>query len=201
MDGEFVTDRGGSEKRKKIQYDDLPEELIQAVIATEDSRFFEHPGIDIPRIFGAIKANIVNGFGSEGASTITQQVVENAFLTPDKTIEIKVQEQWLALKLEREYSKEEIIEMYLNTIFYGSNAYIIAKASEIYFGKTDLHDLTLTESAMLAGLPQSPSAYKPYESPDLMEGRVDTVITLMVRHDKINKAEEEEDRHVDIDYT
>src|SRR5690625_4768275 len=77
MDGESVTDHGGSEKRKKIQYDDLPEELIQAVIATEDSRFFEHPGIDIPRIFGAIKANIVNGFGSEGASTITQQVVEN----------------------------------------------------------------------------------------------------------------------------
>src|SRR5690625_1393047 len=99
------------------------EELIQAVIATEDSRFFEHPGIDIPRIFGAIKANIVNGFGSEGASTITQQVVENAFLTPDKTIELKVQEQWLALKLEREYSKEELMEMYLNTIYYGSNAY------------------------------------------------------------------------------
>src|SRR5690625_2199705 len=116
------------------------------------------------------KANIVNGFGSEGASTITQQVVENAFLTPDKTIELKVQEQWLALKLEREYSKEEIMEMYLNTIFYGSNAYGVAKASEIYFGKTDLHDLTLTESAMLAGLPQRPSAYNPYENPDLMEG-------------------------------
>src|SRR5690625_6113655 len=77
MDREFVTDRGGSEKRKKIQYDDLPEELIQAVIATEDSRFFEHPGIDIPRIFGAIKANIVNGFGSEGASTITQRSEEH----------------------------------------------------------------------------------------------------------------------------
>lgn len=198
MDGEFVTDRGGSEKRKKIQYDDLPEELIQAVIATEDSRFFEHPGIDIPRIFGAIKANIVNGFGSEGASTITQQVVENAFLTPDKTIELKVQEQWLALKLEREYSKEEIMEMYLNTIFYGSNAYGVAKASEIYFGKTDLHDLTLTESAMLAGLPQRPSAYNPYENPDLMEGRVDTVLKLMVRHDKITQAEADEARSVDI---
>src|SRR5699024_12648977 len=96
MDGKFVTERGGSEKRKRIQYEDLPEELIQAVSATEDSRLFEHPCIDIPRIFGAIKANIVNGFVSEGASTITQQVVENAFLTPDKTIELKVQEQWLA---------------------------------------------------------------------------------------------------------
>src|SRR5699024_3779351 len=198
MDGEFVTDRGGSEKRKKIQYDDLPEELIQAVIATEDSRFFEHPGIDIPRIFGAIKANIFNGFGSEGASTITQQVVENSFLTPDNTIELKVQEQWLALKLEREYSKEEILEMYLNKIFYGSNAHGVAKASEIYFGKTDLHDLTLTESAMLAGLPQRPSAYNPYENPDLMAGRVDTVLKLMVRHDKITQAEADEARGVDI---
>lgn len=198
MDGEFVTDRGGSEKRKKIKYEDLPDELIQAVIATEDSRFFEHPGIDIPRIFGAIKANIFNGFGSEGASTITQQVVENSFLTPDKTIELKVQEQWLALKLEREYSKEEILEMYLNKIFYGSNAHGVAKASEIYFGKTDLHDLTLTESAMLAGLPQRPSAYNPYENPDLMAGRVDTVLKLMVRHDKITQAEADEARGVDI---
>src|SRR5699024_2002311 len=198
MEGELVTDRGGSEKRKKIQYDDLPNEVIQAVIVTEDSRFVEHPGIDIPRIFGAIKANIVNGFGSEGASTITQQVVENAFLTPDKTIELKVQEQWLALKLEREYSKEGIMDMYLNTIFYGSNTYDVAKASEIYFGKTDLYDLTLTVSAMLAGLPQRPSAYNPYESPDLMEGRVDTVLKLMVRHDKITQAAADEARSVDI---
>src|SRR5690625_7301270 len=111
MDSEFVTDRGSSEKRKKIQYDDLPEELIQAVIATEDSRFFEHPGIDIPRIFGAIKANIVNGFGSEGASTITQQVVENAFLTPDNTIELKVHDNWLAFNFERVYYKYEIMVM------------------------------------------------------------------------------------------
>lgn len=198
MEGEFVTARGGSEKRKKVSYDELPDELIQAVIATEDSRFFEHPGIDIRRIFGAIKANIFNGFGSEGASTITQQVVENAFLTPDKTIKLKVQEQWLALKLEREYSKEEIMEMYLNKIFYGSNAYGVANASETYFGKTDLHDLTLVESAMLAGLPQRPTAYNPYESPDLMKGRVDTVLKLMVRHNKITQAEADEAREVDI---
>src|SRR5699024_6749956 len=131
----------------------------------------------------AVIANITGGFGSQGASTITQQVVENSFLVPDKKLKIKVQEQWLALKLEREYTKEEIMEMYLNKIFYGSNAYGVARASEVYFGKTDLHDLTLIEAAILAGLPQRPTAYNPYENPDLMEERVNTVLNLMVRHD------------------
>lgn len=189
----------GSENRIKIEYDDLPEELIQAVIATEDSRFFKHNGIDLRRILGAIKANIKYGFGSEGASTITQQVVENMFLTPEKSIKLKVQEQWLALKLEREFSKEQIMEMYLNKIFYGSNAYGVAKAAEVYFGKEDLHDLTLVESAMLAGLPQRPSAYNPFQNPDLMEERVDTVLKLMVRHNVITEEEANEARQVNVE--
>ena len=196
-DGELFADIG-SENRVKIEYDDLPEVLINAVTATEDVRFFEHPGIDIRRIGGAIKANIERGFGSEGASTITQQVVENMFLTPEKSIKLKVQEQWLALKLEREFSKEQILEMYLNKIFYGSNAHGVAKAAEVYFGKEDLHELTLVEAAMLAGLPQRPSAYNPFENPDLMAERVDTVLKLMVRHGKITQAEADEARKVDI---
>src|SRR5699024_11698950 len=98
-------------------------ELIDAVVATEDSRFYKYKGIDLRRIGGGIKANILRGFGAEGASTITQQVVEQMFLTPDKSIKRKVQEQWLALKLDRQYSKEEIMEMYLNKNFYGGNAY------------------------------------------------------------------------------
>src|SRR5699024_1699801 len=100
---------------------------------------------------------------------------DRSFLSPDKKIKIKVQEQWLALKLERKYSKEEILEMYLNKIFYGSGAYGVAKASEIYFGKTDLHDLTLVEAAILAGLPQRPTAYNPYEYPELTKKRIKTV--------------------------
>lgn len=188
----------GSENRIKIVYDDLPEELIHAVTATEDARFFDHPGIDIRRIGGAIIANIKHGFGSEGASTITQQVVENMFLTPEKSIKLKVQEQWLALKLEREFSKEQILEMYLNKIFYGANAYGVAKAAEVYFGVEDLHELTLVQSAMLAGLPQRPTAYNPFENPDLMQGRVDTVLTLMVRHGKITQAEADEARKIDV---
>src|SRR5699024_1384007 len=178
---------------------DLPQVLIDAVVATEDARFFSHPGIDIRRIGGAVKANITQGFGAEGASTITQQVVENSFLTPEKSIKLKVQEQWLALKLEREYSKEQIMEMYLNKIFYGNHSYGVAKAAERYFGKTDLNDLTLTEAAILAGLPQRPSAYNPYESPELTKGRLDTVLKLMVRHNKITEAEAEEARNVDIE--
>lgn len=196
-DGEEVADFG-SVQRTKVEYDDLPQVLIDAVTATEDVRFFKHSGIDIRRIGAAIKANITDGFGSEGASTITQQVVENAFLTKEKKLKLKVQEQWLALKLEREYSKEQIMEMYLNKIFYGSGAYGVAKASEIYFGKTDLHELNLVEAAILAGLPQRPSAYNPYENPDLMQKRVNTVLKLMVRHGKITEEEAEEARQVDI---
>lgn len=189
----------GAEQRTKIEYEDLPDFLVDAVIATEDSKFFEHPGIDIKRIGGAIKANLQRGFGAEGASTITQQVVERSFLSSEKKIKLKVQEQWLALKLERQYSKEEILEMYLNKIFYGSNAYGVAKASEIYFGKKDLHDLTLPEAAILAGLPQRPTAYNPYQNPDLTKERMDTVLTLMVRHGKITEEQANEAREVDIE--
>src|SRR5699024_6525048 len=186
------------ENRTKIEYDDIPDVLIDAVVATEDSRFFEHSGIDVRRIGGAIKANITRGFGAEGASTITQQVVENMFLTPEKSIKLKVQEQWLALKLEREFTKEQILEMYLNKIFYGNNAYGVAKASEVYFGKEDLHDLTLIESAMLAGLPQRPTAYNPFENPELMQERVQTVLKLMVRHGKITQEEADEANAIDV---
>lgn len=198
MDGNLIGDLAGDEQRKKVTFDDLPEILIDAITATEDVRFFSHMGIDLRRIGGAIKANITRGFGAEGASTITQQVVENSFLTSDKKLKRKVQEQWLSLKLEREYSKEEILELYLNKINFGSGAYGVGKAAEVYFGKTDLHDLTLIEAAILAGLPQRPSAYNPYENPDLMAGRVDTVLKLMVRHGKITEEEANEAREVDI---
>lgn len=197
-DGEEIGDFAGDEKRTKIEFDDLPDVLIDAVTATEDVRFFTHPGIDIRRIGGAVVANITRGFGAEGASTITQQVIEKSFLSSEKKIKLKVQEQWLALKLEREYSKEQILEMYLNKIFYGSQSYGVAEAAKNYFGKTDLHELTLVEAAILAGLPQRPSAYNPYESPELMAGRVDTVLKLMVRHDKITQEEADEARQVDI---
>jgi penicillin-binding protein 1A len=196
-DGELIADLGDA-KRTKVDYEDLPKVLIDAVLATEDARFFEHPGIDIRRIGGAIVGNIRNGFGSEGASTITQQVVERSFLTNEKKIKIKVQEQWLALQLERNYSKEQILEMYLNKIYYGAGAHGVAKAAETYFGKTDLHELTLPEAAILAGLPQRPSAYDPFKNPDLTKQRMETVLKLMVRHNKISQADADEALKVDI---
>ncbi|MFU0791647.1 PBP1A family penicillin-binding protein [Virgibacillus proomii] len=188
----------GEKNRTKISYSDLPQVLIDAVTATEDARFFEHSGIDLRRIGAAVIANIKDGFGSEGASTITQQVVEKSFLSADKKISLKVQEQWLALQLERDYSKEEILEMYLNKIFYGSNAYGVAAAAETYFGKEDLNDLTLPEAAILAGLPQRPTAYNPFKNPELTKERMNTVLKLMVRHGKITEKQAEEARKVDI---
>src|SRR5690625_903733 len=196
-DGNVFADIG-TENRTNVKYEDLPDILIDAVIATEDARFFKHRGIDLQRIGSAIIANIKHGFGSEGASTITQQVVENMFLTPEKKLKLKVQEQWLAIKLEQEFSKEQILEMYLNTIFYGQNAYGVAKAAEVYFDIDDLDELNLVQAAMLAGLPQRPSAYNPFENPDLMQERVDTVLTLMVRHNKIDEKEAEEARKIDV---
>lgn len=196
-DGNLFADLGDV-KRTKIEFDDLPDILVDAVVAAEDARFFKHFGIDLRRMAGAVVANIQRGFGAEGASTITQQVVENAFLTKDKKLKRKVQEQWLAIKLEREFSKEQILEMYLNKIYYGSGAYGVAKAAEIYFGKTNLHDLTLIEAAILAGLPQRPSAYDPFVNPDLTAKRVETVLKLMVRHGKISEEEADEARQIDI---
>lgn len=188
----------GSENREKVEFEELPQVLIDAVIATEDARFFDHAGIDLRRIGGAVIANITDGFGSQGASTITQQVVEKSFLSPEKKLSIKVQEAWLALKLERELPKEQILEIYLNKIFYGANAYGVKQAAQTYFGKEDLGELTLPEAAILAGLPQRPTAYNPFENPDLTKKRMDTVLTLMVRHEKITEEQANEAREVDV---
>lgn len=182
----------GSESRRKVNYDDLPQQLIDAVTATEDSRFFEHNGIDIIRTGGALVSNFKNGFGAEGGSTIDQQVIKRSFLSPEKTVKRKMQEWWLAFQLDRQYSKEEILEMYLNKVFYGQYAYGVATAAETYFGKDDLNDLTLPETALLAGLPQRPTAYNPFENPDLAQQRMNTVLDLMVQHEKITQAEADE---------
>ncbi|WP_040981348.1 transglycosylase domain-containing protein [Oceanobacillus jeddahense] len=196
--GDELAILSSDEKRQEVKFEELPDLLIDAVTATEDVRFFDHNGVDVRRIGGAVRANFTSGFGSQGASTITQQVVERAFLSNEKKISIKVQEMWMAMKLERQYSKEEIMEMYLNSIFYGANSYGVAQAAQTYFGKDDLNDLTLPEAAILAGLPQRPTAYNPFENPELTEERMNTVLNLMVRHGKITEAEADEARSVDV---
>ncbi|MEO2078232.1 MAG: PBP1A family penicillin-binding protein [Bacillus sp. (in: firmicutes)] len=153
----------GKEKRTKITYAQVPKMLEHAFIATEDARFYQHSGVDIKGTLRAIFENVTGNFGSQGGSTITQQVIKNSFLTPQKTIKRKVQEWDLAYQLEQKYSKQEILMMYLNKIYLGAGAYGVATAAKTYYGidANHLKDLTLPEMAMLAGLPQSPSNYDP----------------------------------------
>ncbi|MBU8907292.1 PBP1A family penicillin-binding protein [Desertibacillus haloalkaliphilus] len=186
-----------SENRVKVNIQDVPQLVEDAIIATEDVRFRDHFGIDIRRLFGAVAANISNGFGAEGASTITQQVVKNLFLTSDKTISRKVQEQYLAIKLEQQYSKDQILEMYLNAIYFSKGAYGIVQAADTYFGKT-LDELEIEDAALLAGIPQRPNYYNPFVNPDAAEQRRNTVIALMERHEKISSEEAEAARAVPV---
>ncbi|MGX2960196.1 PBP1A family penicillin-binding protein [Peribacillus sp. JNUCC 23] len=186
-EGNLLTEEG-VEKREYVAYADIPEVIKNAVLATEDVRFFKHGGVDILRLGSAVIGNVTNGFGSQGASTLTQQVVKRTFLTDEKTIKRKVQEAWLAIKLEQRYTKEEIFEMYVNKIWYANHAFGIATAADTYYGK-DLKDLTLEEVAMLVGLPQSPSRYNPFKYPERAEERRNIVLHLMNRHGFITEAE------------
>ncbi|MEI5907230.1 PBP1A family penicillin-binding protein [Bacillus spongiae] len=200
MNGELVTKIGSSENRKYVEFDEIPDTVVDAIIATEDSRFFEHFGIDPIRLGGAVIANVTRGFGSEGASTITQQVVKNYFFSSDKTLERKAQEAWLALQLEQEYTKEQIFEMYVNKILMGGRIYGIATASEYYYGK-ELSELELHEAAQLAGMPQSPNNYNPFVYPEEAQERRDIVLQLMNQHGKISEEEMNKAMEIDVKET
>ncbi|WP_270181535.1 transglycosylase domain-containing protein [Alkalihalobacillus sp. CinArs1] len=196
-DGNKIKDLIGKEHRKTVAFEDIPDHVVNAFIAVEDVRFWDHSGVDVKRIGGAILANIKEGFGAEGASTITQQVVKNMLLEPEKTMKRKVQEAYLAIELEEEYSKEEIFEMYVNKIYFGNGAYGVATAADTYFDK-NLDELTTGEVALLAGLPQRPSGYDPYKHEDLAEERRGTVLYLMEKHGFISKEERKEAESVAV---
>ena len=153
----------GEQMRTDITYAQLPKMLEYAYIATEDANFYQHGGIDIRHTIEAIFANLTGGFGSEGGSTITQQLVKNSLLTPQKTIKRKVEEWYLSYKMEQMFSKQQILTMYLNKIYLGDSSYGVAAAAQNYYGvdANHLSQLTLPEVAMLAGLPQGPSRYDP----------------------------------------
>ena len=146
--------------------------------------------MDFWRLGGAVIANFRSGFGSQGASTLTQQVIKNSFLKDEKTLKRKAQEAWLAFQLERKYDKEEIFEMYFNKILMGGNVYGFGTASKETYGKS-LDELELHEIALLAGTPQSPNGYNPYKNPERAEKRRNIVLGLMYQHKKITKAEME----------
>ena len=188
-DGNFFYEYG-AEKRTHVTYDQIPKVVENAFLATEDSRFYDHNGIDFKRTTKAVMENVTGGFGSQGGSTITQQVVKNYFLTMDKTAKRKVQEWYLSYKLEQQYSKHEILEMYLNKINLGNRSYGISTAAKKYYNK-DLKDLQLHEAAMLAGLPQGPNIYDPTKKDNVERAtqRRNVVLSLMNRHGYITKDE------------
>lgn len=190
-DGNEIAKIHGAENRTQVKLDDVPQVVKDAFLATEDIRFYDHGAIDF-RAFGrAVVANVTDGFGSQGFSTLTQQLVKNAFLTREKTLTRKAQEIYLAYELERKYTKDEIFEMYLNRMFFGHNAHGIQAAAETYFGK-DAKDLYLPEAAMLAGLMKAPNNYSPFKNPVAAKERRGHVLDNMVKYDliTINQAEE-----------
>lgn len=196
-DKELVTEVG-SQNRDYVAYEDIPKLVENAFLATEDVRFYKHNGIDVIRLGGAVIANVTNGFGSEGASTITQQVVKNYFLGFEKTISRKAQEAWLAYQLEQKYTKHQIFEMYVNKIFMSENMHGVLTASRTYFGK-DLNELELHEAALLAGMPQSPNNYNPFTNPEKAEQRRNIVLSLMHQHGFISKEKMENAQKIPVE--
>ncbi|MDD9893427.1 MAG: penicillin-binding protein 1A [Gammaproteobacteria bacterium] len=154
----------GTQRRTPVEYEEIPEQLIQAFLSSEDDRFFEHPGVDWQGLVRAAGNLIATGSKGQGGSTITMQVARNFFLSPEKSYKRKLLEIFLALKIERELSKEEILSLYLNKIYLGKRAYGVAAAAQVYYGK-ELDELSLSQAAMIAGLPKAPSRYNPIANP------------------------------------
>ena len=178
-DGSILAEFHASENRVLISYEDLPQVLIDAVVAIEDERFWEHTGVDLQAIARALVQNLKDQAISQGGSTITQQYLKNVVLTPEVTLDRKVTEAALALRLEQGLSKEEILENYLNTVYFGNSAYGVGAAAIRYFGH-EVSELSLGEAATLAGLIQAPSSYDPYVDPEAAIGRRRIVLEKMV---------------------
>lgn len=178
---QLITTKSGDQNRIFIDIDNLQHHTIMAFVAAEDARFFSHNGIDIKRIFGALLADIKAGYFKEGASTISQQLIKNSHLSSSKKISRKIQEAILACQLESRYSKNEILEMYLNYIYFGYGSYGIQVASLTYFDK-NASELTLSESAALAGLIKSPTNYSPFTNPDAFTARRNKVLAQMLEY-------------------
>ena len=159
----------GAENRVVIPLETIPLQTRQAFLAAEDMRFYDHPGVDVVRLFGALAANIREGSYAQGGSTITMQLIRQSHLSTQKTIARKLEEMWLALQLERALSKDEILSMYLNYIYFGSGAYGIQAAAQTYFG-VDVKELSLAQAASLAASIKAPSYYSP-NSPKANENR------------------------------
>ncbi|MBQ5769557.1 MAG: transglycosylase domain-containing protein, partial [Clostridia bacterium] len=177
-DGNELGAVGQSRSARYLKKEEIPDYVKHAFIACEDKRFYSHPGIDIRRVFGALINNLRAASYEEGGSTITQQLVKLTHLTQEKKLSRKANEAVLAIRLERELSKDEILTAYLNTVYFGSGAYGIENASYVYFGKS-AEELTVPEAAALAGIIKAPTAYSPRNNPDKTEERRNYVLERM----------------------
>src|SRR6185295_12129391 len=186
-DGETVIGEFALEKRIPLKYDEIPPLLRNAILAVEDTRFYDHIGIDPIRIVGAGWKTLTTD-KVEGGSTLTQQLTKNLFLSKEQTFTRKFNEWILALQIERYYTKNQIMELYVNHMFLGANAYGMEAGSETYFGK-QAKDLTLGEAATLAGIPKAPSEYSPTANATKSKERRDLVLDLMAKNGFVSQSE------------
>ncbi|MRX71509.1 PBP1A family penicillin-binding protein [Bacillus lacus] len=180
-----------------VDIKDVPQHFIDALVATEDQNFYKHEGIDFSGIARAAVRNVQAGNVVEGGSTLTQQLAKNALLTQDQTFQRKIDEYFIAQKIEREYSKEDILELYLNRIYYGEGAWGLKRAAEVYFGK-EPKDLSLSDSAVLTGLIKAPSYYSPAKDLERSLSRRNTVLGLMESQGFISSRESDEAKNEEI---
>lgn len=196
-DGELIA-QYGEKRRIPLPLADIPPIMVKAFIATEDSRFYEHHGIDPIGIFRAVTVMASSGHASQGASTITQQLARNFYLSPEKTLMRKAKEAFLAIRIEQIFTKDEIMELYLNKIYLGNRAYGVGAAAYVYFGKR-VDELTLSEIAMIAGLPKAPSTFNPLYSYDRAINRRNVVLGRMLDEKYITQEQYEQARSEKIE--
>ena len=190
-DGTLVAEFFRDERRYPAKLSEVPVMVRNAFLAAEDASFYKHAGIDPVSILRAVVKNIRQGEARQGGSTITQQVVKNMLLTPERKIQRKIKEAILSYRLEKRFNKDEILEIYLNQIFFGNTAYGIKAASRLYFNK-ELDQITLAEAAILAGLPKAPSRFSPITHPAQAKRRQKYVLNQMVKEGFVSAQEAEQ---------
>ena len=187
-DGTLLAVLHAEENRSPVALEKVPEHMVDAILGLEDERFWQHGGVDLRSTGRALFTNVQSGEVVQGGSTITQQLVKNALLTPERSVDRKVREAVLAVRLEGQLSKRQILERYLNTVYFGNGAYGVQAATETYFGK-DVEKATVAESALLAGLIRNPVGYDPFRKPALARERRDMALDRMVELGHLNAAE------------
>ena len=195
--GNEIANIHATENRMPVKIEQIPINLQQAFVAIEDNRFYEHRGVDPRGLARAVYANLMEHEIAEGGSTITQQLAKNAYLTQERTIKRKIQEVFLALQLEKQYTKQEILELYLNQIYFGQGAYGVQAAAKTYFGK-NVEELNLAECALLAGIPKSPNYYSPFNNLQAAKERRNTVLDQMAKYRFVSSVDANEAKNSEI---